>query len=87
RKCHQIAVMACIAISDLADFIKKHEDFDLVISTVALEYITIPHIVVSPLLVPGDEKELNVFVDQLEKSQRENKTIQMLNNTTPFLVF
>lgn len=87
RKCHQIAVMACIAKSDLADFIKKHEDIDLVISTVALEYITIPHIVVSPLLEPGDEKELNVFVDQLEKSQRENKTFQMLNNTTPFLVF
>ncbi|WP_039073601.1 BglG family transcription antiterminator [Bacillus sp. MSP13] len=87
RKCHQIAVMACIAKSDLADFIKKHEDIDLVISTVALEYITIPHIVVSPLLEPGDEKELNVFIDQLEKSQRENKTFQMLNNTTPFLVF
>ncbi|MCO4851251.1 BglG family transcription antiterminator [Bacillus vallismortis] len=87
RKYHQIAVMSCIAKSDLADFIKKHEDIDLVISTVALEYITIPHIVVSPLLEPGDEKELNVFVDQLESSQRENKTFQMLNNTTPFLVF
>ncbi|MCY8879927.1 BglG family transcription antiterminator [Bacillus spizizenii] len=88
RKCHQIAVMACIAKADLKDFIKQHEDIDLVISTIALENITIPYIVVSPLLEPSDEKELLAFVHQLDKPQRQKqKTFQMLNNTTPFLVF
>ncbi|MCY8493521.1 BglG family transcription antiterminator [Bacillus inaquosorum] len=88
RKCHQIAVMACIAKADLADYTKKHEDIDLVISTIALERVTIPHIVVSPLLEPGDEKKLSAFIRQLDESHRQKqKTFQMLNNTTPFLVF
>ncbi|MGG1103629.1 mannose transport/utilization transcriptional regulator ManR [Bacillus subtilis] len=88
RKCHQIAVMACIAKADLKDYIKKHEDIDLVISTIALENITVPHIVVSPLLEPGEEMKLSAFIRQLGESHRQKqKTFQMLNNTTPFLVF
>ncbi|ARV44648.1 BglG family transcription antiterminator [Bacillus inaquosorum] len=88
RKCHQIAVMACIAKADLADYTKKHEDIDIVISTIALEHVTIPHIVVSPLFEPGDEKKLSAFIRQLDESHRpKQKSFQMLNNTTPFLVF
>ncbi|OLQ57819.1 PTS sugar transporter subunit IIA [Bacillus licheniformis] len=88
RKCHQIAVMACIAKADLKDYIKKHEDIDLVISTIALDHVTVPHIVVSPLLEPGDEKKLGAFIRQLDEPHlQKQKTFQMLNNTTPFLVF
>ncbi|MCY9373800.1 BglG family transcription antiterminator [Bacillus sp. T17B1] len=87
RKCHHIAVMACIAKADLKEFIKQHEDIDLVVSTIALEHVTIPHIVVSPLLEPGDEKKLNEFIRQLDESHCQKQNFQMLNNTTPFLVF
>lgn len=88
RKFHQIAVKACIAKADLADYTTKHGDIDLVISTIALEHVPIPHIVVSPLLEPSDEKKLSVFMDQVDESQRQTqKTFKMLNNTTPFLVF
>ncbi|MCY8810059.1 BglG family transcription antiterminator [Bacillus atrophaeus] len=88
RKFHQIAVKACIAKADLTDYTTKHGDIDLVISTIALEHVPIPHIVVSPLLEPSDEKKLSAFMDQVEESQRQTqKTFKMLNNTTPFLVF
>ncbi|MBT2627464.1 BglG family transcription antiterminator [Bacillus sp. ISL-32] len=88
RKFHQIVVKACIAKADLADYTTKHGDIDLVISTIALEHVPIPHIVVSPLLEPSDEKKLSAFMDQVEESQRQTqKTFKMLNNTTPFLVF
>ncbi|WP_350254836.1 BglG family transcription antiterminator [Bacillus halotolerans] len=88
RKFHQIAVKACIAKADLADYTTKHGDIDLVISTIALEHVPIPHIVVSLLLEPSDEKKLSAFMDQVDESQRQTqKTFKMLNNTTPFLVF
>ncbi|CAM2140763.1 MULTISPECIES: BglG family transcription antiterminator [Bacillus] len=88
RKFHQIAVKACIAKADLADYTTKHGDIDLVISTIALEHVPIPHIVVSPLLEPSDEKKLSAFMDQVDESRRQTqKTFKMLNNTTPFLVF
>ncbi|MCY9089326.1 BglG family transcription antiterminator [Bacillus mojavensis] len=88
RKFHQIAVKACIAKADLADYTTKHGDVDLVISTIALEHVPIPHIVVSPLLEPSEEKKLSAFMDQVDVSQRQTqKTFKMLNNTTPFLVF
>ncbi|KYD03293.1 hypothetical protein B4144_0382 [Bacillus atrophaeus] len=88
RKFHQIVVKACIAKADLADYTTKHGDIDLVISTIALEHVPIPHIVVSPLLEPSDEKKLSAFMDQVDESKRQTqKTFKMLNNTTPFLVF
>ncbi|WP_413286962.1 BglG family transcription antiterminator [Bacillus mojavensis] len=88
RKFHQIAVKACIAKADLTDYSTKHGDIDLVISTIALEHVPIPHIVVSPLLEPSDEKKLSAFMDQVDVSQRQTqKMFKMLNKTTPFLVF
>ncbi|MEC1501160.1 PRD domain-containing protein [Bacillus sonorensis] len=88
RKFHQIAVIDCIAKADLADYLAGRGDVELVISTVSLEELKIPHVVVSPLLESGDERKLGVFMDQLdESSRRKQKAFQMLNNTTPFLVF
>ncbi|KAA6451941.1 BglG family transcription antiterminator [Bacillus swezeyi] len=88
RKFPQIAVMDCIAKADLPVYSAKHEDVELVISTVSLEDVQIPHIVVSPLLESADEKRLGVFMDQLdESSSKRQKPFTMLNDTTPFLVF
>ncbi|MCD2370518.1 BglG family transcription antiterminator [Bacillus sp. BS3(2021)] len=88
RKFYQIAVMDCIAKADLADYTARHEDIDLVISTVSPEDLSIPHIVVSPLLESADEKKLSAFMDQLGESSRQTqKTFKVLNDTTPFLVF
>ncbi|OJT58709.1 BglG family transcription antiterminator [Bacillus licheniformis] len=88
RKFHQIAVMDCIAKADLADYTARYKDIELVISTVSLEDLSIPHIVVSPLLESADEKKLSDFMDQLGESTRQKqKTFKVLNDTTPFLVF
>lgn len=88
RKFHDITVIDCIAKAELAEYIKKHKDIDFVISTIELENVTNPHIVVSPLLEPADEKKLSAFIGQLDIShRREQKTFKMLNDTTPFLVF
>ncbi|MBU8785132.1 MULTISPECIES: BglG family transcription antiterminator [Bacillus] len=85
---HQIAVLDCIAKADVADYLANHEDVELVISTVSLEAVKVPHVVVSPLLEPADEKKLGIFMDQLDQpSRNKQKTFTMLNNTTPFLVF
>lgn len=75
RKFHQIAVMDCIAKADLADYTARYKDIELVISTVSLEDLSIPHIVVSPLLESADEKKLSDFMDQLGESTRQNKNV------------
>ncbi|MFO6495710.1 MULTISPECIES: BglG family transcription antiterminator [Bacillus] len=85
RKCRQIDVLDCIAKADLPDYLARHSDAELVISTVSLEDMKLPHVVVSPLLESGDEEKLNVFVEQMD--DRKKQTFKMLNNTTPFLVF
>lgn len=88
RKFHDITVIDCIAKAELAEYIKKHKEIDFVISTIELGNVTNPHIVVSPLLEPADEKKLSAFIGQLDTShRREQKTFKMLNDTTPFLVF
>ncbi|ABS74781.1 BglG family transcription antiterminator [Bacillus velezensis] len=88
RKFHYITVKDCIAKAELTEYIKKHKDIDFVISTIGLGNVTIPHIVVSPLLESADEKKLSAFLQQLDIShRREQKTFKMLNDTTPFLVF
>lgn len=80
--------MDCIAKADLADYTARYKDIELVISTVSLEDLSIPHIVVSPPAESADEKKLSDFMDQLGESTRQKqKTFKVLNDTTPFLVF
>ena len=52
---------------------QKHKDIDFVISTIGLGNVTIPHIVVSPLLEPADEKKLSAFMQQLDTSHRREQ--------------
>ncbi|OJD55666.1 PTS sugar transporter subunit IIA [Bacillus sp. N35-10-4] len=88
RKFRHIHVMDCIAKADLQDYMMKHHDVELVISTIALTKLLIPHIVVSPLLEGAEEKKLGDFIKECdEPSYKEQKDFVMLNYTSPFLVF
>ncbi|EOV9525247.1 BglG family transcription antiterminator [Bacillus cytotoxicus] len=88
RKFHHVHVMDCIAKADLHEYLKKHRQVDLVISTVFLSDLNIPHIVVSPLLEGTEEKKLGDFIKECdEPSYKKQKDFVMLNYTSPFLIF
>lgn len=87
RKFHLVNVIGCIAKAELKGFLSEH-DVDLVISTVSLPELQVPHIVVSPLLEATEEKKLGHFIQQLNEPNREKaKELTILKHTTPFLVF
>ncbi|WP_306472208.1 BglG family transcription antiterminator [Priestia megaterium] len=87
RKFHQIYVMDCISKDDLDDYLTKHQDVELVISTTSISGLKIPHLIVSPLLEYTEEKKLEVFIKQFDEPVRQEKTaFSMLDYTTPFLV-
>ncbi|MDM5157331.1 BglG family transcription antiterminator [Bacillus sp. DX1.1] len=88
RKFSNVHVMGSIAKADLGDYLMQHQDVDLVISTISLPQLRIPHLVVSPLLESTEEKKLADFMKQLDAPiRKEQKESAMLNYTTPFLVF
>jgi activator of the mannose operon, transcriptional antiterminator len=86
RKFHTLQVIDCIAHSELQTFVKKHE-IDFIISTVPLERVKIPHIVVSPLLEKGEENRLEQWVKQLDRPEEASGESVLLSYTNPFLVF
>lgn len=87
RKFHQIYVMDCISKDDLEDYLTKHQDVELVISTTSISGVKIPHLIVSPLLEYTEEKKLEDFIKQFDEPVRQEKTaFSMLDYTTPFLV-
>lgn len=87
RKFHQIYVMDCISKDDLDDYLTKHKDVELVISTTSISGVKIPHLIVSPLLEYTEEKKLEDFIKQFDEPVRQEKTaFSMLDYTTPFLV-
>ncbi|MGE7717757.1 BglG family transcription antiterminator [Priestia megaterium] len=87
RKFHQIYVMDCISKDDLDDYLTKHQDVELVISTTSISGVKIPHLIVSPLLEYTEEKKLEDFIKQFDEPVRQEKTaFSMLDYTTPFLV-
>lgn len=88
RKFHHVHVISCIAKADLEEYVAKHPDVELVISTVSLPELKIPHLVVSPLLESTEEKKLENFIKQLDEPIRKEKQVSaILKYTTPFLVF
>ncbi|MBY0094584.1 BglG family transcription antiterminator [Priestia aryabhattai] len=88
RKFHQIYVMDCIAKADLEEYLTKHHDVELIISTISLPELKIPYLVVSPLLESTEEKKLGEFIKELEEPVRQEQIeFALLNYTTPFLVF
>ncbi|MGE8203643.1 BglG family transcription antiterminator [Heyndrickxia sp. NPDC080065] len=88
RKFRHVNVMDCIAKADLEEYVRKYPDVELIISTIPLPELAIPHLVVSPLLDWTEEKKLEEFIKQAnEPNSKEKKEFVMLNYTTPFLVF
>ncbi|MEG9295898.1 BglG family transcription antiterminator [Mangrovibacillus sp. Mu-81] len=86
RKFHTLQVIDCIAHSELPAFIGEHE-IDFIISTVPLEGVKKPHIVVSPLLEKGDEDRLEQWVKQINSPEVRSGKSVLLRYTNPFLVF
>jgi activator of the mannose operon, transcriptional antiterminator len=60
-----IHIVNCIGKANVHDFLNNNK-VDFIISTVPIERILVPHIVVSPLLEAKDKERLNQFFDQLE---------------------
>ena len=88
RRFHDIHVMGCIAKADLEEYIANHHDVELVISTIPLPDLKIPHLVVSPLLEVTEERKLERFIKQIDEPiHRERQDFAILTYTTPFLVF
>ncbi|WP_448162915.1 BglG family transcription antiterminator [Bacillus mobilis] len=88
RKFRHVHVMDCIAKSDLEEYLMKNKKVELIISTIDLQQLKIPHCVVSPLLERSEESKLEDFMKKLdERPSNENKDFVLLNYTTPFLVF
>ncbi|GAB6676566.1 BglG family transcription antiterminator [Bacillus cereus] len=88
RKFRHVHVMDCIAKSDLEEYLMKNKKVELIISTIDLQQLKIPHCVVSPLLERSEESKLEDFMKKLDElPSNENKDFVLLNYTTPFLVF
>jgi activator of the mannose operon, transcriptional antiterminator len=87
RKFYSVQVVGSIAKSELHDFLGNQE-VDLIISTMSLPEIQIPHIVVSPLLENSDEKRLEQWLrkDKSSVKQSSEESI-LLTYTNPFIVF
>lgn len=88
RKFRHVHVLDCIAKSDLEEYLMKNKNVELIISTVDLPQLNIPHFVVSPLLERSEESKLEEFMKKLDEiSSNGNKDFVLLDYTTPFLVF
>ncbi|HHT7228007.1 TPA: BglG family transcription antiterminator [Bacillus cereus] len=88
REFRHVHVMECIAKSDLEEYLMKNKKVELIISTIDLPQLNIPHFVVSPLLERSEESKLEDFMKKLDElPSNGNKDFMLLNYTTPFLVF
>lgn len=88
RKFRHVHVLDCIAKSNLEEYLMKNKKVELIISTIDLPHLNIPHFVVSPLLERSEESKLEEFMKKLDgRPSNGNKDFVLLNYTTPFLVF
>ncbi|HHQ8910790.1 TPA: BglG family transcription antiterminator [Bacillus cereus] len=88
RKFRHVHVLDCIAKSNLEEYLMKNKKVELIISTIDLPQLNIPHFVVSPLLERSEESKLEEFMKKLDElPSNGNKDFVLLNYTTPFLVF
>jgi activator of the mannose operon (transcriptional antiterminator) len=78
KKIQSINIIGCIAKADLRDYLVDHE-VDLIISTIDLPDVMIPHIVISPLLEGAEENRLKAFIAQQTTSTEENQLHSMLS--------
>ncbi|WP_458118958.1 BglG family transcription antiterminator [Paenibacillus sp. Z6-24] len=86
RKFYAVHVVGCIALTELDEFLRQHQ-VDMIISTIELPPVSIPHIVISPLLEAGEEKKLEEFIQKSEHAPAgQPQQSVLLKYTTPFLV-
>jgi activator of the mannose operon, transcriptional antiterminator len=67
-----IHILACIGKASIDEFLKNNK-IDFIISTVSLDEISIPYVVISPLLEGKDKEKLNQFVQQIEETQESRR--------------
>ncbi|WP_208920294.1 BglG family transcription antiterminator [Paenibacillus uliginis] len=81
-----LQVLDSIRKADLGTYLDKNS-VDFIVSTVPLENLTIPHIVVSPLLESADIKKIDKFLDRLDEQSNEAATSILQMYTRPVLIF
>ncbi|WP_252361589.1 BglG family transcription antiterminator, partial [Paenibacillus terrae] len=87
RKFPAVHVETTLSKAEVQDYLTAKE-VDLVITTVDLPEMDIPHILVSPLLDAKDERRLEQVIQRLgEPGQRTADESVFFKYTTPFLVF
>lgn len=79
RKIPEINVTGCIGKSDLHDYLEKIE-VDLIISTIDVSNIKVPHLVVSPLLSEVETEKLESFLKILDRKEEGNLTNSALSS-------
>ncbi|MEC0235731.1 BglG family transcription antiterminator [Paenibacillus kribbensis] len=87
RKFPSVHVETTISKAEVQDYLAAHE-VELVITTVALPDIKVPHILVSPLLDAKDERQLEQVIRRLDEPEHgvADESV-FFRYTTPFLVF
>src|SRR5699024_4282106 len=68
-----IDILDCIGQMELQAYLSQHE-VDFIISTVSVDHVSIPSIVVSPLLEANDKARLNQFFQTLESKPKGTTT-------------
>ncbi|KZE71259.1 PTS sugar transporter subunit IIA [Paenibacillus jamilae] len=87
RKFPAVHVEATLSKAEVKDYLATQE-VDLIITTVALPELSVPHILVSPLLDAKDERQLEQVIRRLDEPEsRAADESVFFKYTTPFLVF
>ncbi|CAM3446567.1 MULTISPECIES: BglG family transcription antiterminator [Paenibacillus] len=87
RRFPSVHVETTMSKAEVEDYLAAHE-VDLVITTVDLPKLKIPHILVSPLLEASDERKLEQAIRRLDEPDgRAAEESVFLKYTTPFLIF
>ncbi|MBP2075958.1 BglG family transcription antiterminator [Oceanobacillus polygoni] len=66
-----IEIAACVSKAEVDQALKK-EQVDFIISTVPLEKVEVPYLVISPLLETTDKEKLSQFIDELDHKVVKN---------------
>src|SRR5690625_3877422 len=60
-----VTILNCIGEAELQTYVQENK-MDFIISTIPLDQIDVPHIVVSPLLEPREKDQVREFIQQVE---------------------
>lgn len=81
-----LQILDSIRKADLDTYLDKHS-VDFIVSTVPLENLAVPHIIVSPLLEAADIKKIEVFLDRSETQPNETAASILQMYTRPAVIF